>query len=191
MRNSDPNLQYAPLVALTWQGKYSIQIGDRSLGIACKLPYPGWSEFKKHILEVEKLVTGADLLTSVERCSLKYTNIIPSELGKLPDVVAVNLKIGAQEILDSHLHIRVELIDKELIHIVQIASEGTTTFMDGKSVTGIVVDIDTVRTFESITSLEFADLLSNSIDDLHTRTKKVFFSCLNPQAIEKLEPSYA
>jgi|SRR5450631_888129 uncharacterized protein (TIGR04255 family) len=191
MRNADPNLQYAPLVALTWNEKYSIQIGDRSLGVACKLPYPGWSEFKKQILELVKVVTEANVLTSVERCSLKYTNIIPSDLGSLPDIAAIDLKIGTQEAHRGHLQIRADLLDGEAIHIVQIVSEGTTTLIGGRSITGVVIDVDTVRNFESVKPADFADQLLNSIDDLHTKTKRVFFSCLKPQALEKLGPTYA
>ena len=115
-----------------------------------QVAYPGWSEFKKEILELVKVVTEANVLTSVERCSLKYTNIIPSDLGSLPDIAAIDLKIGTQEAHRGHLQIRADLLDGEAVHIVQIVSEGTTTLIGGRSITGVVIDVDTVRNFDSV-----------------------------------------
>ena len=42
---SEPNLRFAPLVRLHWDN-FLISIGDRSLAVACKMPYPGWKTFR-------------------------------------------------------------------------------------------------------------------------------------------------
>src|SRR3984957_1474444 len=119
-RNSDMNLQYAPLVGLVWSN-YAILVGDRSFGIACRLPYQGWTNFKGEILRIEKILSTADLFTDIERCSLKYTNIIPANLGKTADVIVLNVSVGGHAVENGPLQFRSEIAQDGLIHIVQVA----------------------------------------------------------------------
>jgi uncharacterized protein (TIGR04255 family) len=189
MRNADVNLQYAPLTRLLWGG-FAVLIGDRSFGVACKLPYPGWTEFKKAILHVEALVAGANVLLEVERYSLKYTNIVPSEIGSAADTVEFELKLGDRGARDRTLQIRAEIPNGDVLHIVQIVSEGTIALADGTLRKGAVIDVDTIRLLEKINPAEFSKLLADTLDDIHLKTKAMFFSCLKPPALQKLEPVY-
>jgi uncharacterized protein (TIGR04255 family) len=91
----DPNIRYAPAIRIHW-GNFIILSGNQSAGLACKLPYPGWTAgFKPSILKLAQLIGEAAIVDVVERFSLKYTNIVPSELGVAPVVVDFALKIGA------------------------------------------------------------------------------------------------
>jgi uncharacterized protein (TIGR04255 family) len=116
VRNSDVNWQYAPTVGLVWQG-YVFLIGDRSYGVACRLPYPGWTRFKSQILDIHRILSGTAVFTEIERCSLKYTNIIPKALGSTPDLIAVNVSIGSRSVESGPLQLRSEIFEGELIHI--------------------------------------------------------------------------
>jgi hypothetical protein len=167
-RNSDVNLQYAPLVGLVWS-KYIILIGNRSFGIACQLPYAGWTNFKSE--------------------SLKYTNILPAKLGKTSDVIILSLGIGDRTLDNNPLQLRSEFFEENLIHIVQVASEGMVTLADGSTRQGVVLDIDTVRNL-TIPPAEFSANLPGILEDIHNRLKTVFFSCLTDRALAGLEPTY-
>ena len=42
LRKVDPSLHYAPLLRIYWD-RFMILTSDRSSGLACKMPYPGWN----------------------------------------------------------------------------------------------------------------------------------------------------
>ena len=76
-----------------------ILTSDRSSGLACKMPYPGWNAaFKPAILNLAALIAEASVVDSIERISLKYTNIIPAERGDAPELVDFTLKVGSYEV---------------------------------------------------------------------------------------------
>jgi uncharacterized protein (TIGR04255 family) len=189
MRNIDPNLQYAPLVRIHWDA-FMILIGDRSVGLACKFPYLGWSAFKPAILNLVELIKEASVIESVERMGLKYTNVIPSELGDVSALVKFELKVGKHNAAKDNFQIRVEVPKDDLLQIVQIIALATATFPDRTSRSGVNLDIDTVAMTANIPFPEFADKLPDRIEAAHRACKVMFFDCLKPETIKKLEPSY-
>ena len=50
IRALNPALQFQPLMRIHWNNSFLVLVGDVSLGLACKMPYPGWQSFKSHIL---------------------------------------------------------------------------------------------------------------------------------------------
>jgi uncharacterized protein (TIGR04255 family) len=49
-RSREPSLRFQPVMRLHWDDNFLIMVGDTSLGLGCKMPYPGWRNFKPHIL---------------------------------------------------------------------------------------------------------------------------------------------
>jgi uncharacterized protein (TIGR04255 family) len=191
IRQADPNLRYAPLSGLLWGASYLVLVSDHSFGVACKLPYPGWTEFSSAILRVVDLVTQANVLSRIDRCSLKYTNIIPTDIGSATEVVEFNLQVGGHPVTGpGHFQVRAEIFEDDLVHIVQIISEGTTTTaIEGSNKKGAVIDVDSVRQL-SMTPMDFSKSLPTSLTEHHLSTKRIFFSCLKATALEKLGPIY-
>src|SRR6266849_8050173 len=93
MRSVDQNLRYAPLIRIRW-GSYLVLIGDRNVGLACGVPYLGWHDFKPNILMLVRSLSQAEIIDSVERFSLRYTDIIPSDLGRADSLLEFKLRIG-------------------------------------------------------------------------------------------------
>ena len=190
MRNLDVNLQYAPHIRLLWE-VFTILVGDRSFGVTCLIPYPGWSKFKKAIIEISGLIAGTKLLAEVERLSLKYTNIIPNSFGSAAEIVEFDLKLGSRDARNGPFHVRAEISDGDVFHIVQFASHGLASLIDGSSREGTVIDIDTIRNNdENADPTKFFEHLPQHLEDIHHKTKAMFFSFLKPAAIEKLGPTY-
>jgi len=186
----DPNIRYAPAIRIHW-GNFIILSGNQSAGLACKLPYPGWTAgFKPSILKLAQLIGEAAIVDVVERFSLKYTNIVPSELGVAPVVVDFALKIGAHDVAGNLFQIRVEIPKDNLISIVQIAAEGSATFPDGTSRKGVASDIDSVAMVGETPFSEFLSGLADRLETVHQEAKSIFFGCLKPEALAKLEPTY-
>jgi uncharacterized protein (TIGR04255 family) len=190
MRNFDPNLQYAPLVRMHWDA-FLILVGDRSVALACKFPYTGWSAFRPAILNLIELIRQASIIESVERMALKYINIFPSELGDASALVKFELRVGEHSAAKDNFQIRVEVpMDDDLLLIVQIIASGTAKFPDGTSRTGVTLDIDTLAMTADMPFQKFAGMLPDRIEAVHQASKVMFFDCLKPETIQKLEPTY-
>jgi uncharacterized protein (TIGR04255 family) len=190
LANLVPNGRYTPLVRIHWNN-FMILSSNQSAGLACKLPYPGWTNgFKPAILKLADLIGDAAIVDVVERFSLKYTNIIPFELGPPRSVVDFTLKIGPHDAATNLFQIRAELPKDNLISIVQIAAEGFATFPDGSTRRGVGIDIDTISIAKAAPFAEFLSGLSGGLEYAHSEAKAIFFGCLKPEALAKLEPLY-
>ncbi len=189
LRNIDPNLRYAPLIRIRWQS-FTILISDQSVGLACTIPYPGWGAFKPAILKIVEIVGLAGVIESVERFSLKYTDILPLELGDLDSLVEFDLKIGPYDAAGKNVQIRAEIPKDGLIHLVQLASSGTAKMADGTTREGVALDIDTVALVGNAEFSDFFETLAERVEFGHLENKAMFFACLKQKAIDKLEPVY-
>jgi uncharacterized protein (TIGR04255 family) len=189
LRKSDPNLRHAPLVRAHW-GNFLILAGDQSAGLACKIPYGGWTAFKGAILNVVRLVAEVRIAQTIERFSIKYTNIVFSDLGKAPDVVNFALKVGKYDAAKHIFSIRAEIPRNGILCIVQIAADAAVTLPDHTTRTGVLVDIDTLRMNLAVPFSTFVDTLADEVEQLHTETKAMFFECLKPDVLKKMEPIY-
>jgi hypothetical protein len=62
----DPNVRYTPLVRIHWDN-FMILCSNQSAGLACKLPYPGWTTgFKPAIIKLADLIGDAGIVDVVE-----------------------------------------------------------------------------------------------------------------------------
>ncbi|MCW2218301.1 uncharacterized protein (TIGR04255 family) [Bradyrhizobium japonicum] len=191
MRLMDPNLQYAPILRIVW-GTFNVNIGDRSCSVGCNLPYPGWTEFKRAILQINQFVGETNLLAAIERMALKYTNIIPTSVGSSADIADYDLRLGSKDAKNGLFHVRAEIIDGEYLHLTQLASKGAATLPDGTTLCeGTVIDIDTMRqNFSNNQPTKFFSMLPEALDALHLRTKAMFFSLLKPETIRMMGATY-
>lgn len=189
LRDEEPNLQYAPVMRISWK-EFFILISDRSIIITCKLPYLGWRRFKDAIITVVGVLDGIALIEVIHRYSLKYIDLIPIK-NIAEQVASVNLSID----LDDHrlekeiFQFRIELVDGEYINAVQIVSGGIVTNIDGTTKEGLIIDIDTIRKVnEDIKT--FISELEGRLEEIHQKNKKMFFKCLTPATLGILEPIY-
>jgi uncharacterized protein (TIGR04255 family) len=182
VRSIDLNLRYAPLLRIDWDD-YFILLGDWSVGLACKLPYPGWSKFKPAILELTKSVASARIIDSVERFSLKYTDIIPAELGDVSSLVKFVLMIGEHSAAADNFQIRVEVPSEDRIHVVSLSSAGVAKLADGSARNGVAIDIDTIATLTDMSMSKFSETLPDKVEAAHLENKARFFDCLKPETM--------
>lgn len=190
LRDSDPNLQFAPQVRLFWTD-YVISIGDHNLSIGCKYPYPGWDAFKKAILGIINVVKGIPFIQTVNRFSMKYIDIIPSKgLQEQISLINTSIVIGGHVLEKEHFALRIDIPENETIHIVNITSSAVAKLQDGSTRNGIIVDIDTIADAKNQEFEQWIGELPEKLDIIHLANKKMFFKCLNPETIDSLEPVY-
>ena len=190
MRSNDPNLMYAPFVKIGWDA-FTILISDRSVALACTIPYPGWPTFKRGILKVIEIIGTANVVQSIDRFSLKYVNVFPAELGEIGSIANLDVRIGPYSAEGHNVQLRAEIQHGELIRVLTIASSAKSTFADGTSRSGPLLDIDIIAVIERTPFTKFFDNLSDRVELVHTEAKATFFTCVKPEIMKKLEPFYA
>lgn len=190
IRDADPNLRFAPLSRLGWKQFY-INLGDRSVSVGFKYPYPGWNRFKPAIIEVMNVLNGADVIKSVERYSLKYIDLLPAtDLREQVSFVNFDVTLAGHKLKEEAFQIRLEIPRDGFIHAVQVVSSAIATLHTGESKQGLIVDVDTVANQQGGTFEDLLSGISDKLEAIHDANKKVFFDCLQRQTIEALEPEY-
>jgi len=190
MRDSDPNLQFAPLSRLDWEQFY-INVGDRSVSIGFKHPYPGWSSFKPAITKVMEALKEAFFIKTVERYALKYIDLVPAtSLREQVGFVNFDITLAGHKLEDEAFQLRLEIPRDGFIHAVQVVSSATALLQSGESRQGLIVDVDTIAIQESISFDELLSEFSDKLEAIHQANKKMFFDCLKPETVTALEPEY-
>lgn len=192
IRESDPNLKYAPTTRIDWTS-FFINVGDRSVSVCCQLPYPGWYVFKRAIKQMVDHLKNIGIINDVERCSLKYVDLIPSDdLADQCKFLNIKLEVADHALEKEVFQIRIDIPDEdgELINVVQLSSAAKVTLADGTTKKGTIIDIDTILRLKNMTLDSFITDIDNYLETIHYRNKKMFFDCLKGETIELLEPDY-
>lgn len=190
IRQVDPNLKFAPLVRLRWDD-FFVFIGDFSVGVGCKIPYPGWASFKEAIIHIVRIVGEIGIIQSVQRSSLKYMDLIPSsDVGEQVSMILGSVVIGDHTLKKENFSLKIEIPENQFIHIVNIISSARAKLQDGSESEGIIIDIDTVDNMRDHEFHVWMEKLSENLETIHTVNKKMFFKCLRQETITALEPIY-
>ncbi|MER8974700.1 MULTISPECIES: TIGR04255 family protein [unclassified Mesorhizobium] len=191
LRAQLPNIEYQGLKSLV--GKRSnINFAERSLVIELVHPYWGWKAFKELICEILSTVRDTGLVSTVDRCSLRYVNILEGTgSNSVMDVLNVSGSVGNFKIKEDGFHLRVEtILDDGALAIIQVANSALIEIKDSVSDTklsGILLDVDCILT----SSLEdFWRDFSDIIDMVHADEKKVFFGMLNDRTLKAFGPKW-
>lgn len=190
VRAADPNLQFAPLTSITC-GAFVFLISDRSMAVACKVPYPGWTAFKTSILDAMKHIDEAGIVASVQRYGLKYVDMIPPTSGAdRISLVNLDLTLGKNKLSKETFQVRVEIVNNDIINVVQVISSAEIIFPNGNKKEGLIIDIDSITNVDSITMKNFIKNLPNILENLHDINGQLFFDCLTDSTIASLDPIY-
>lgn len=189
LRDSDPNLAYTPLCKLSW-GDFWILIGDRVFAVAAKIPYQGWASFKQAIIKAYSIVLCTSMVNSISRCSIKYVDILEDIALDPSACFNLDLKLGGRLPLGNDFHVRLGFEDGGFTHTLQIASEGVTSLVNGRTINGPVLDVDSVLNLHNEDSNAFLAQLENRAEEIHSANKRIVFDCLSAEALAYLEPSY-
>lgn len=187
MRHADPNYRYVPLVRIRW-GEFLILIGDYSFGISCVAPYPGWQVFKHHILELVSFIQG--VVQTIERYSIKCTDIFEHDLGAPSSVLDLTLNVGPYKIENELFQVRVEVPDGDALHIIQITSSVTAVTATGSAKSGLALDIDSIVMTPGMKFDDLRHTIGDRVQTLHEANKAVFFESLTTETLNKLGPHY-
>lgn len=189
IRDSDPSFMHIPLTKCSW-GNYWLLIGDRVFSVASKLPYRGWADFKEKILSAHQAVLSTGLITTVDRCSIKYVDILDGVTLPPSDCFSMELVVGGSERAIDNFHVKVGISEGDVTHTVQLISRAVTELVGKGEVQGALIDVDSVIEISHEPASIFLDNLSDRAERLHAGNKKTVFGAISEKALQYLEPSY-
>lgn len=190
IRDADPNLRFAPLSRLDWEG-YFVNIGDQSISVSSKYPYQGWVNFKSAIIKVMGVMSVSSLITGVERYSMKYVDLLPTTDDRQKvSLINFNVSIANHKLTEEPFQLRIEIPRDGFINAIQVISSAQAVLHNGKVLDGLVVDIDTFARQDGISIQEVMEDFEMKLDVIHSTNKSIFFDCLRPETIESLDPKY-
>lgn len=190
IRGNDPNLIFTPVIRLDW-GEFTISFGDRNFVIACKLPYPKWSNFKEAILKIVEMVDQVGIPGPVERYSIKYVNLIQGPtLADQISKINLTVRVGEVDAKDDHLSVQVHRREGDTLHIISVVTGARGKLANGEIVFGAVVDVDSIRATSFSDFGSFAAKLEPAVETLRQANKLKFFNCLTEETISEMGPKY-
>ena len=190
IRQSDPNLVYAPIVRLKWD-QYYISLGDRNIVVSSGFPYSGWANFKKHIITILNQCASLNIINSIERYSLKYLDIFDME-GFSAKGNGLAFEINFPRLTPNPLntHMKIEIPEGDRVHIVQYFGEAQGSLPDGVLKKGLMLDVDSIQMLGHLEFSQFMEEHDGRLDELHASNKSLFFNLISSDGLESLEPSY-
>ena len=191
IRAREPNLRFQPVMRLHWDDHFLIMVGDTSLGLGCKIPYPGWKTFKPHILTLANALRDSQLIDQIDRYSMKYIGIVEGK-GLVEQIgrIKIDLKLGDFTLKSEPFTVRLEIPRNSMRHIVQLAAPAAATLPDGSQKEGLLIDIDSICEHETTDIAKLVGELPERSEDIHTYNKEIFLELLTPDTLAYLGPSY-
>lgn len=186
IREQDEGLRYQPIHRLAGE-EATVVVGDRMIGLAKPAPYDGWVSFHGRVMRLLDAVAGvADLLETVERFSLKVTNVIPKREGlRQLQLIRFEGSLAESVIPETGFRFRTELNDEHFHRIVNLSPDAVVQRPEGRQ-EGLLVQLDVIG-FEPE---RFLDSPEEHLEKVHTHSKSLFFQLITQDTLEYLQPEY-
>lgn len=194
IRQQEPRLQKEPQIRLDFNDIFLV-VGDKVLAVGAKIPYIGGVEFKKRVGQMLADVFSFNLITSIDRYSIKFINLIEGHReDNLIQNLNLNLKVGDFDPSrqGGNFQVKFEVDDDDLFSKVQVVNHVEIT-IDGKegNKEGLLLSIETIdEGFQSKSSSEFIEKMPSYLDKVHLGNKNKFFSFLSHEGLKYLEAEY-
>ena len=186
MRDKTPELQHAALLKLQGENE-SVLLGDRVASFHATKPYPGWSKFRGRALQVAEALKGSGHIATLDRCSLKYVNVIDNSQTAHP-IAPFNLRVEANscELSPNGFRLRFETNINGFMNIVEFASNVLST-VGRDNIPGTLITIDTIM---AATDAGLWTDLEPRLNATHDVLEALFFDLLTSDTISAMGPSY-
>lgn len=188
IRNAEPSFAYQPQHVLEGESE-RVLIGDRVVALSVARPYPGWTKFHDGIKSLLAALAGTDLVSQVERFSLRYTNLV--SVGRDPSDLSpfrISLQLDDFRLRGPGTQIQAEIEKDGFVTVVQILTDTTVSTRTPRETltdTGVMIAVDTIKL--AGLSGRVADV-HGEIDQMHVVEKGIFFGLLQPKTLEALGP---
>lgn len=178
VRVNDPALYYKPHYKLPAQG-FVLQVGPNVLSISSFPVYLGWKCFFEKILDILNKIEKIGFINNIKRMGIRYINFFDDNIYN-----QINLKININDspISYNNTVVRTEILQADFFSTLQVANNVKN---NGKI--GSIIDIDA---YNEKALDDFFTRKEVLISDGHQKEKELFFSLLDPDFLQTLNPEY-
>lgn len=188
VRTQSPQFAYTPLVKIE-SNEFVYLIGERLVAIGCSGSYPGWGSFRSKILELVEILKGANLVSVVERYSLKYVDVLKRSLSTdIAEILKIELLAGNTKLTNNNAQISIEILREDIVAILQVSTNAIVQHPILGERRGTVVDVDTIWMIQSLPKVGLDVVAQHELDDLHDFNKSIFFDLLSDAGLKALRP---
>jgi uncharacterized protein (TIGR04255 family) len=186
LREQEPNLQFQASHRLS-SGNTSIQVGDRVASLSTTR-YPGWNTFRPKAVALMKSLTETGIVGAVDRFSFRFINVIEAtERENQLAFLNARFEIFGRTLVERGFQVRIELEESGLTTVVQIATRTTAQSPTGHQVSGLLIDMDTIR---EDPPLEFTATPDGFLEEAHSILKRDFYSLITEATLKRLAPEW-
>lgn len=191
IRERDNSVRYQATVRLHGR-EFVFLVGDRVAGVACKIPYVGWSAFKKQIMSTFEVVRDSGVVESFERFSFKYVDLIPGNTTREQiERLDMDVRVGPYEVQNESFNVRLQVTEEGVTHLVNIAAPASASIPPAhKKTSGILIDIDSICVLNGMNIDMIDKELPDLLERVHKDNKLMFFKCITEDTLKYLEPVY-
>ena len=182
IRENDIKLKYQPTYSLT-NDDVVLQIGPRTISFHCTGEYLGWESFSEKIYSILSKLQGTGLIEKGERISIRYINVFDGDI-----ITKTNLRVefSNANFTMQNLLLKTEIPAEPFLNVLHIVNPADLRIR-GKKLHGSVIDIDTIyKRRVGDFYKEYIEIIENA----HIEEKKLFFSILNKEFLDQLNPEY-
>jgi len=183
IRSRDQNLIYDPHYKLK-KDNFLIQIGPKVFSLVNLKEYSGWNTFSQKILDTVGKINKTGAVNKITRVGLRYINVF--ENLDIYDKSNLKLMLREKPFEASKFDLTTEVQTNKCVSRVKIANNATIGVEEAVT-KGSVIDIDVVYKNNNDNIFEN---LRNVLEISHTDEKILFFSLLEKEYIETLNPEY-
>jgi uncharacterized protein (TIGR04255 family) len=182
LRETDPNFKFKGHYKLTNKDGYSLQIGPDVLVFGSIIPYQGWPTFSDFFYPLLHKILELNIISNFTRLGQRVINLFENVVHT---DFKINLEIINKDISPLNVIIRTEHINESFVCVLQY-STNTEAINNGRQIKGHLVDIDISKELDS----NFRDNFKQEIEKSHNIEKELFFSLLEQNLLDRLQPTY-
>lgn len=186
IRYTDPRLKNQIHYRITGDDAL-IFVGEEIAGVNQGPPYEGWSGLSPRIEEFIRVLKDSGLIETVDRFSMKFSNLFPHRQGNRLDQLNFEVSLADFVLTEPGMNFRVELSDEKFTRIIQIAPETVIGKPEKDTVEGLLLALDCIQTNPPD---DFLLRPSEALEDLHVELKRMFFSIITVETLKELGPEY-
>lgn len=183
LRSQDSNLMYQPHYKLQ-DRNFLLQIGPKVFSFVNIKEYVGWKIFSQKIYTTFSMLADLGIIASVTRFGLRYINLF--ENINIYEKSTVTVALNETKFEQHNMNMTIEIPVNGYVHQLRMLNH-TQVRIVNKEYRGSIIDIDTVQTHFSG---NFFDQVQNITENAHTHEKILFFSVLQDNFIQSLNPVY-
>ena len=183
IRSTDPNLIYKPHYRLR-TGEYTIQIGPKVFSLANINEYVGWDTFSTVIDNKLQKLFNLGIIKSIERFGLRYINLF-SDMN-IYEKSTLKIHLGENNQYRNKINLTMAMPTGDFLSkLILVNNAEVKLQLKEKTVKGSLLDIDVA--LEKKINIK---KITGIVEQAHNEEKKLFFSLLNPDFLETLNPDY-